>query len=163
MLDGLFKVIETLFGVLIRDDRAPTWHPDVRVLPHRRRAWPSSSGSSISTCTRASTSRAAPGRTMRAAAAARRGALATPVSYLTCNFARPSGGRPATFRHDEVLTLFHEFGHGLHHMLTQVDEPAVAGIRGVEWDAVELPSQFMENFAWEWEVASAADRPCRDR
>jgi oligopeptidase A len=76
----------------------------------------------------------------------------TPVSYLTCNFSRPVGGKPATFKHDEVLTLFHEFGHGLHHMLTRVNEPAVAGIRGVEWDAVELPSQFMENFAWEWEV-----------
>ena len=74
------------------------------------------------------------------------------MSYLTCNFTRPVGGRPATFKHDEVLTLFHEFGHGLHHMLTRVDEPAVSGIRGVEWDAVELPSQFMENFAWEWEV-----------
>jgi oligopeptidase A len=74
------------------------------------------------------------------------------VSYLTCNFSRPVGGKPATFKHDDVLTLFHEFGHGLHHMLTRVDEPSVAGIHGVEWDAVELPSQFMENFAWEWEV-----------
>jgi oligopeptidase A len=74
------------------------------------------------------------------------------VSYLTCNFSRPVSGKPALFTHDEVLTLFHEFGHGLHHMLTQVDELAVAGIRGVEWDAVELPSQFMENFCWEWEV-----------
>ena len=74
------------------------------------------------------------------------------MSYLTCNFSRPVGGKPATFQHDEVLTLFHEFGHGLHHMLTRVDEPSVSGIHGVEWDAVELPSQFMENFAWEWEV-----------
>jgi oligopeptidase A len=82
----------------------------------------------------------------------RRPAHPTPVSYLTCNFSRPVGGKPATFKHDEVLTLFHEFGHGLHHMLTRVDEPSVSGIHGVEWDAVELPSQFMENFAWEWEV-----------
>jgi oligopeptidase A len=78
--------------------------------------------------------------------------LQTPVSFLTCNFSKPVGGKPALFTHDEVLTLFHEFGHGLHHLLTRVDEMSVAGIRGVEWDAVELPSQFMENFAWEWEV-----------
>ena len=150
VLAGLFRVIETLFGVVVRADQAPTWHPEIRVYriddargrlvgqfyldlyarEHKQGgAWQDNA------------------RSRRA----RRGALATPVSYLTCNFARPSGGRPATFRHDEVLTLFHEFGHGLHHMLTQVDEPAVAGIRGVEWDAVELPSQFMENFAWEWE------------
>ena len=151
VLSGLFKVIETLFGVFIREEPAPTWHPDVRFyridaprgelvgqfyldLYARERkqsgAWQDDA------------------RSRRG----RRSGLATPVSYLTCNFSPPVGARPATFRHDEVLTLFHEFGHGLHHMLTQVDEPAVAGIRGVEWDAVELPSQFMENFAWEWEV-----------
>jgi oligopeptidase A len=82
----------------------------------------------------------------------KRGALQTPVAYLTCNFSRPVGDRPALFTHDEVLTLFHEFGHGLHHLLTRVDELGVSGISGVEWDAVELPSQFMENFAWEWDV-----------
>jgi len=151
VLAGLFKVIETLFAVAIREEAAPVWHPEVRFFridnlrgelvgqfyldlyarDHKQGgAWQSDA------------------RSRRG----RRGRLATPVSYLTCNFSRPSGGRPATFRHDEVLTLFHEFGHGLHHMLTRVDEPAVAGIRGVEWDAVELPSQFMENFAWEWEV-----------
>jgi oligopeptidase A len=75
-----------------------------------------------------------------------------PVAFLTCNFSRPVGGRPALLTHGEVLTLFHEFGHGLHHMLTRVGELGVSGIAGVEWDAVELPSQFMENFAWEWEV-----------
>ena len=72
-----------------------------------------------------------------------------PVAYLTCNLTPPIGDEPALFTHDEVLTLFHEFGHGLHHMLTRIDVPAVAGINGVEWDAVELPSQFMENFCWE--------------
>src|SRR5256885_10549906 len=82
--------------------------------------------------------------------------LQTPVAYLTCNFSGPlssdSGNRPALFTHDEVLTLFHEFGHGLHHLLTRVEDLGVSGINGVEWDAVELPSQFMENFCWEWDV-----------
>jgi oligopeptidase A len=80
------------------------------------------------------------------------GGVQTPVAYLTCNFSHPVAGKPALFTHDEVLTLFHEFGHGLHHLLTRVDELGVSGISGVEWDAVELPSQFMENFAWEWDV-----------
>ena len=86
------------------------------------------------------------------------GQVQTPVAYLTCNFTEPAtiDGKlqPSLFTHDEVITLFHEFGHGLHHMLTQVDEIGVSGIAGVEWDAVELPSQFMENFCWEWEVLS---------
>jgi oligopeptidase A len=74
------------------------------------------------------------------------------VAYLNCNFPAPVGDKPATFSHDDVITLFHETGHGLHHMLTQVEDLAVSGIHGVEWDAVELPSQFMENFCWEWSV-----------
>jgi oligopeptidase A len=76
----------------------------------------------------------------------------TPVAYLTCNFSPPIGDDPALFTHDEVITLFHEFGHGLHHMLTQVDYAGVSGINGVAWDAVELPSQFMENWCWEREA-----------
>jgi oligopeptidase A len=89
----------------------------------------------------------------------RRGAsVQTPVAFLTCNFSAPVGGRPALFTHSEVNTLFHEFGHGLHQLLTQVDELGVAGINGVEWDAVELPSQFMENFCWEWDVVAPMTR-----
>jgi len=78
----------------------------------------------------------------------------TPVAFLTCNFSAHVGGKPALFMHNEVNTLFHEFGHGLHQLLTQVDELGVSGIAGVEWDAVELPSQFMENFNWEWDVVA---------
>jgi oligopeptidase A len=77
------------------------------------------------------------------------GLVQTPVAYLTCNFTPPVGGKPSLLTHDEVLTLFHEFGHGLHHMLTRVDEAAVSGINGVPWDGVELPSQFLENWCWE--------------
>jgi oligopeptidase A len=75
-----------------------------------------------------------------------------PVAFLTCNFSSPSESKAALFSHDDVITLFHEFGHGLHHMLTTVDDYSISGIKGVEWDAVELPSQFMENFCWEWDV-----------
>jgi oligopeptidase A len=88
----------------------------------------------------------------------KRGQLQIPVAYLNCNFSRPVGAKPALFTHDEVLTLFHEFGHGLHHLLTQVEDLGVSGINGVEWDAVELPSQFMENFCWEWDVLRGMTR-----
>ena len=80
------------------------------------------------------------------------GSLQTPVAHLVCNFAEGVDGKPALLTHDDVITLFHEFGHGLHHLMTRVNEHDVAGISGVEWDAVELPSQFMENFCWEWSV-----------
>jgi oligopeptidase A len=80
--------------------------------------------------------------------------LQHPVAYLTCNLSAPVGGKPATFTHDEVITLFHEFGHGLHQLLTRVDVAGVSGIQGVEWDAIELPSQIMENWCWEWEVVA---------
>src|SRR6185295_5626126 len=80
------------------------------------------------------------------------GGLRTPVAHLVCNFPAPVRNKPALFTHDEVITLFHEFGHGLHHLLSRVDDLGVSGIRGVEWDAVELPSQFMENFCWERDV-----------
>jgi oligopeptidase A len=151
VLAGLFKVIETLFAVAIREEPAPTWHPDVRFFRIETTRSELVGQFYLDLYARDHKQ----GGAWQGDARSRRGrraGLATPVSYLTCNFSRPVGGKPATFKHDEVLTLFHEFGHGLHHMLTRVNEPAVSGIRGVEWDAVELPSQFMENFAWEWEV-----------
>lgn len=148
---GLFKVVETIFGVQVRKTDAPTWHADASFYEisnaqnqpiayfyfdlyarngKRGGAW-------MDECI---TRRKKPN------------GIELPVAYLTCNFSAPVGGKPALFTHDEVITLFHEFGHGLHHMLTLVDEYSVSGIKGVEWDAVELPSQFMENFCWEWEV-----------
>jgi oligopeptidase A len=84
--------------------------------------------------------------------------LQTPVAYLVCNFQPPVDGNPALLTHDDISTLFHEFGHGLHHMLTRIDALGVSGISGVEWDAVELPSQFMENWAWEWDIVASMSR-----
>jgi len=151
VLPGMFKLIETLYGLTITPAEAPTWHPDVRFYALHDRdsalvgrfyidlyARPSKRG----------------GAWMDEAITRRRknGGVQTPVAYLNCNFSAPVGGRPALFTHDEVITLFHEFGHGLHHLLTRVDYLGVSGINGVEWDAVELPSQFMENFCWEWDV-----------
>jgi len=150
VLAGLFKVIETLFSVAIREDQAPVWHRDVRFFRIETPAGALLGQFYLDLYAREHKQ----GGAWQDDARARRRAgdrLQTPVSFLTCNFSRPSGGRPALFTHDEVLTLFHEFGHGLHHMLSRVDEAAVSGLRGVEWDAVELPSQFMENFCWEWE------------
>ncbi len=158
VLDGLFRIIETLFEVSIQPDEAEVWHPSVRFYrieregelvgqfyldPYARNgkrpgAWMDD----------------VRGRWARPDAAGK--GLQTPVAHLVCNFAPPlvvdGKQRPALLTHDDVTTLFHEFGHGLHHMLTQVDEIGVSGISGVEWDAVELPSQFMENFCWEWDV-----------
>ncbi len=150
-LAGLFEVIETLFSVVIHEDEAPVWHRDVKFYRIE-----SSEGELLGQFYLDLYARDhKQGGAWQDDARTRRrvdGQLQTPVSFLTCNFSRPSGGRPALFTHDEVLTLFHEFGHGLHHMLSRVDEAAVSGIRGVEWDAVELPSQLMENFCWEWEA-----------
>lgn len=151
VLAGLFKVVETIFGVQVRKAEAPLWHADAAFYAisdaqnkpiayfyldlyarnnKRGGAW-------MDECiTRRKTANG----------------IELPVAYLTCNFSASVGGKPALFTHDEVITMFHEFGHGLHHMLTQVDDYSVSGIKGVEWDAVELPSQFMENFCWEWEV-----------
>ena len=152
VLQGLFNIIETLFEVAIRPDSAPLWHPSAQFFRIER-------GSQLV------------GQfylDLHARSGKRGGAwmddvctrwlrpdthqLQTPVAHLVCNFAEGVDGKPALLTHDDVTTLFHEFGHGLHHLLTQVNERDVSGISGVEWDAVELPSQFMENFCWEWDV-----------
>ncbi|HMM55945.1 MAG TPA: M3 family metallopeptidase, partial [Candidatus Desulfobacillus sp.] len=151
VLAGLFGVIETLFGVRIAPDAAPAWHEDVRFF-RIEDATGGLVGQFYLDLYARETKRG--GAWMDDAVTRRRTAagIQTPVAYLNCNFPRPVGGKPALFSHDEVITLFHETGHGLHHLLTRVEELAVSGINGVEWDAVELPSQFMENFCWEWQV-----------
>ncbi|UTY58150.1 M3 family metallopeptidase [Massilia sp. erpn] len=154
VIDGLFHLVQSLFSVSIVRDQASTWHQDVRFYRIER------DGKLIGQFYLDLYARAGKsgGAWMDDARGRRveQGKLQTPVAYLTCNFTEPAvidgQTQPSLFTHDEVITLFHEFGHGLHHMLTLVDELGVSGISGVEWDAVELPSQFMENFCWEWEV-----------
>jgi oligopeptidase A len=151
VLKGLFKVTETLFGVRIRRDEAAVWHPDVRFFRVENQDGGLVAQFYLDLYAREGKRGGAWMDDARSRKLAR-DHVQTPVAYLTCNFSAPVGGKPACFTHDEVITLFHEFGHGLHHMLTRVDELGVSGINGVEWDAVELPSQFMENFCWEWDV-----------
>ncbi len=154
VVDGLFSVIQTLFAVEIKVDAAPTWHEDVKFFRIER------DGALVGQFYLDLYARSGKrgGAWMDDARGRRRieQGIQTPVAYLTCNFSEPAilNGvkKPALFTHDEVITLFHEFGHGLHHLLTKVDDLSVSGISGVEWDAVELPSQFMENFCWEWDV-----------
>jgi len=159
VLAGLFRVAETLYRVKISPSQAPVWHEDVRFFDVRAAAGAASDnlvGQFYLDLYARETKRG--GAWMDDAIGRRRKAdrIQTPVAYLNCNFSRPlgspAGGKPALFTHDDVTTLFHEFGHGLHHLLTRVEDLGVSGINGVEWDAVELPSQFMENFCWEWEV-----------
>ena len=148
---GLFRVAESLYRVKITPSRAAVWHEDVRFFDVRDRSGELVGQFYMDLYAR-DTKRG--GAWMDDAIGRRRKGprIQTPVAYLNCNFSRPVGGKPALFTHDEVLTLFHEFGHGLHHLLTRIEDLGVSGINGVEWDAVELPSQFMENFCWEWEV-----------
>ncbi len=149
-VNGLFEVVKRIYGITAKERTdIDVWHPDVRFFElydeknelrgsfyldlyarenKRGGAW-------MDDCV---------GQMRKAD-----GSLQKPVAYLTCNFNRPVSGKPALFTHDEVITLFHEFGHGLHHMLTRIETAGVAGISGVPWDAVELPSQFMENWCWE--------------
>jgi len=152
VLAGLFKIVQTLFEVDIRPDAAPVWHPAVEFYRIERGgqllgqfyldpgARAGKRGGAWMDDVRA--------RWLRPDTSA----LQTPVAHLVCNFAEGVDGKPPLLTHDDVTTLFHEFGHGLHHLLTQVDEHGVSGLNGVEWDAVELPSQLMENFCWEWAV-----------
>ena len=151
VLGGLFHVIESLYGVRIKPDSAPVWHEDVRFFRIEDDEGKLVGQFYLDLYAR-ETKRG--GAWMDEAITRRRirTGIQTPVAYLNCNFPRPVGGKPATFSHSDVETLFHETGHGLHHLLTRVEELGVSGIRGVEWDAVELPSQFMENYCWEWEV-----------
>ena len=152
VMAGLFKIVETLFEVSIRPDSAPVWHPKVEFYRIERAgqlvgqfyldpgARSGKRGGAWMDDVRA--------RWLRPDT----GLVQTPVAHLVCNFAEGVNDQPPLLTHDDVITLFHECGHGLHHMLTQVNERDVSGISGVEWDAVELPSQFMENFCWEWSV-----------
>lgn len=153
VLEGMFRVVQSLYGVRIEPDHAESWDASVRFFritdsaglpvgrfyldPYARQS--KRSGAWMDDCI-----------------VRRRTAFGVqhPVAHLVCNFPAPVGGKPVLLTHDDVITLFHEFGHGLHLLLTRVDHLGVSGIRGVEWDAVELPSQFMENFCWEWDVLS---------
>ena len=152
VMAGLFKIVETLFEVAIRRDTAPVWHPSVEFYRIER------AGTKVGQFYLDPSARAAKrGGAWMDDVRARwlrpdDGVLQTPIAQLVCNFASGVDGKPPLLTHDDVTTLFHEFGHGLHHMLTRIDERDVSGISGVEWDAVELPSQFMENFCWEWDV-----------
>jgi oligopeptidase A len=152
VLSGLFAVVQTLFNVELKTCEVNGWHPDVRAASvHNAKgdtlgyllmdlyARPAKQGGAWVDSE----------RNRRKLQAAR---VQTPVVYLTCNFARPQGGRPALLTHDDVITLFHESGHALHALLSEVDEPGASAFSAVEWDAIELPSQFMENFCWEWSV-----------
>ena len=150
---GLFHVVETIYGIRIRPGNAPAWHPSVRFFEiagadgaligqfyldlHAREGKQSGAWMDDAINRRYAQDR-----------------LQHPVAYLTCNFGEPVDGRQAHLTHRELITLFHEFGHGLHQLLTRVDVAGVSGLQGVEWDAVELPSQLMENYCWEWQVIS---------
>ncbi len=151
VLAGLFDIVQTVFEVTIRPDSAPVWHDSVRFYRIER------DGQLLAQFYLDPYARAGkqPGAWMddvRLRWVRPDGTLQTPVATLVCNYTPPVGNEPALLTHDDVITLFHEFGHGLHLMLTRIDDLGVSGLSGVEWDAVELPSQFMENFCWEWAV-----------
>ena len=152
VLKGLFSLVETLYDLHIVASTAPVWHESVHFFDIRD-AQGQLIGQFYFDLYARNSKRG--GAWMDDVITRRRladGSIQTPVAYMNCNFSAPVGGKAALFTHDEVNTLFHEFGHGLHHLLTEVEELGVSGINGVEWDAVELPSQFMENFCWEWDV-----------
>ncbi len=156
VLQGLFGLIETLFEVKIKPDSASVWHESVRFFRIERAGVGTDVGELVGQFYLDPYARAGkrPGAWMDDVRGrwSRPDVAGTqiPVAHLVCNYAKGVGDKPALLTHDDVITLFHEFGHGLHHMLTKVEDIGVSGISGVEWDAVELPSQFMENFCWEW-------------
>ncbi len=152
VVPGLFSLVERLFGVSIREKAGvDVWHPDVRFYEVFDTAGELRAQFYFDLYARAQ-KRGGAWMDVCMTRMRRDDGIQIPVAYMTCNSTPPLGDEPALFTHNEVITLFHEFGHGLHHMLTRIDYPAVSGIAGVEWDAVELPSQFMENFCWEREA-----------
>jgi oligopeptidase A len=156
VLEGLFGLIQTLFGVKIEKADLPTWHADVQSFSVKNAENKIAAYFYLDPYARPGKRGGAWMDDARGRRELPNGEIQIPVAYLVCNFAAPvkvNGVlRQPTITHDDVITLFHESGHGLHHLLTQVSALGVSGINGVEWDAVELPSQFMENFCWEWEV-----------
>ncbi|MGZ5599314.1 MAG: oligopeptidase A [Methylobacter sp.] len=154
VLPGLFAIVEKLYGLQITEiNDFDSWHPDVRFFQIHDQSGQLRGRFYLDLYARA---KKRGGAWMDDCVSRKRfdNTVQTPVAYLTCNFTPPTGNTPALLTHDEVTTLFHEFGHGLHHMLTQVNHLGVSGINGVEWDAVELPSQFMENWCWEKEAVA---------
>jgi oligopeptidase A len=149
-IDGLFEVVNRLYGITFQQREVPVWHDDVSYYEVIENDTPIA-GFYLDLYAREGKRGGAWMDECRVRRRREDGSLQLPVAYLTCNFTRPVGGRPALLTHDEVVTLFHEFGHGLHHMLTRQEVAEVSGINGVAWDAVELPSQFMENFCYERE------------
>ncbi|MDP5206133.1 M3 family metallopeptidase, partial [Alishewanella sp. SMS9] len=146
---GLFAVLHKLFGITVKPRAGvDVWHADVQFYDVFAADGSLRGSFYLDLYTRSKKRGGAWMDDCQGRRVLPNGQLQTPVAYLTCNFNKPVGGKPALFTHDEVITLFHEFGHGLHHMLTQVDAAAVAGINGVAWDAVELPSQLLENWCW---------------
>ena len=151
VLNGLFKLVNKIYGVKILKKNTDVWHKDVEFYEIYDNNNQSIGHFYLDLYARKNKRG---GAWMDDARARFKfdDIQSTPIAFLTCNFSGPSKGKPAYFTHDEVITLFHEFGHGLHHLLTEIDNYSVSGIKNVEWDAVELPSQFMENFCWEWSV-----------
>ncbi|MCW4441307.1 oligopeptidase A [Vibrio splendidus] len=154
-VSGLFEVLNRVFGMSVTErEGVDTWHDSVRFFDIFDATGTLRGSFYLDLYAREHKRGGAWMDDCRGRRITQSGDLQTPVAYLTCNFNKPVGDKPALFTHDEVVTLFHEFGHGIHHMLTQVDAGAVAGINGVPWDAVELPSQFLENWCWEEEALS---------
>ncbi|KAF0813023.1 Oligopeptidase A [Andreprevotia sp. IGB-42] len=152
VLAGLFHLIETLYGLQFVPAEQSVWHKDVRFYRLQNRDGSEVGGLYIDLYAREGKQGGAWMNDVRGRRKLADGRIQTPVALIVCNFAAGVDGKPALLPHDDVITLFHEMGHALHHLLTEVDELSVSGISGVEWDAVELPSQFMENFCWEWQV-----------